>query len=273
MGQGDQHEIKGPKVMLAGDFRWGLIWGFIIVFVGVALLLDHMDILPFGAVYRFWPLLLVVFGFMNVTTQSGRAFGFVLIVAGVLLQLNKLGRIHLSFADIWPLAIIAVGVLMIWGSLETRGVVRIKNRIASSMKNKVDWTKPGAAEAFRRQIIEESSDSDASLTAVAVFGSCERQYGGRHFQAGKVTSIFGGLELDFREADIDDEAVLEISCVFGGVEIRVPETWNVRSRSLPVFGGFEDRTRQTKVADPSGAKRKTLIITGIIVFGGVEIMN
>ena len=270
MGQGDQQEIKGAKVW-PGDLRWGLIWGVIIVFVGVALLLDHMDILPFGAVYRFWPLLLVVFGLMNITTQSGRGFGILLIVGGVLLELNKFGVIHLSFADIWPLAIIAVGLLLIWGSLEARGVISIKSRIGNRFKNKVDWTKPGAAEAFRKQIIEEVSDSDTSLTAVAVFGSCERQYGGRHFQAGKVTSIFGGVELDFREADIDDEAVLEISCVFGGVEIRVPDTWYVQSRSLPMFGGLEDRTHQAKI--PDGTKRKTLIITGVIVFGGVEISN
>ena len=271
MDQGSQDETKRPRVMLAGDFHWGLIWGFIIVGVGVALLLDHMGVLAFGEVYRFWPLVLVVFGLMNITTQSGRGFGILLIAAGILLQLNKLGLIRLSFADVWPLAIIAIGVLLIWGSLETRGVIRIKNRLRSKIN--VDWTKPGAAEAFRQRIIEESSDSDTSMTAVAVFGGCERQYSGQHFQAGKVTSIFGGVELDFRDAEIDDEAVLEISCVFGGVEIRVPETWQVHSRSLPMFGGFEDKTRQTKGADPTAAKRKTLIITGVIVFGGVEIRN
>ena len=271
MGQDEQQDIKGPKVMLVGpgDSRWGLIWGFLIV--GVALLLDHMNILPFGEVYRFWPLLLVVVGVMNITTQSGRGFGIVLIIAGILLQVNKLGLIHLSFADLWPLAIIAIGVLLIWGSLETRGVVRLKSRIKDRIKDRVDWTKPGAAEAFRQQVIDASADSDTSLTAVAVFGSCERQYGGRHFQAGKVTSIFGGVELDFREADIDDEAVLEIACVFGGVEIRVPDTWYVHSKSVPMFGGLEDRTRQAKL--PDGTKRKTLIITGVVVFGGVEISN
>ena len=73
--------------------------------------------------------------------------------------------------------------------------------------------------------------------------------------------------------DIDDEAVLEVSCIFGGVELRVPETWYVHSRSLPVFGGFEDKTRQPKVDPPAGTKRKTLIVTGVVVFGGVEIGN
>ena len=264
MDQPDQQEIKPPKVMLVGDFRWGFIWGLIIVCVGVALLLDHMGVLPFAAVFQLWPLLLVLFGIMNITTQSRRAFGFILIVAGILLQLDKLGLLHLTFGDIWPIAVIAIGVLMIWASIETRGVSR--------RKGKIDWTKAGVAEAFRRQLIDSITSSSPLFNAFAVFGTCERQFGGQRFEGGKATAIFGGIELDFRDADLEDEAVLEISCVFGGVEIRVPETWYVHSRSLPVFGGFEDKTRQSRVADPSGAKKK-LIITGIVVFGGVEIKN
>lgn len=261
MDELDQQEVRRPKVMLAGDFRWGLVWGFVIVGVGVALLLDHLGVLPFGYLYRFWPLLLVLFGAMNILTQSGRAFGFLLIVAGALLQLNKLNLLHLTFADVWPLAIIAVGLLLIWGSLETRGVLRSVHRSKS------------AAESFRQRIMDQTSETDTSLNAVAVFGGCERRFTGQHFQTGKATSIFGGLELDFSEADMDDEAVLEITCIFGGVEVRVPDTWYVHSRSLPVFGGFEDKTRQTRVATTPGAKRKTLIVTGLVVFGGVEIKN
>jgi predicted membrane protein len=261
----DREELKRPKVMLVGDFRWGIVWGLVIVAIGVALLLDHMGIIPFGHIYRYWPLILVLFGLMNVTTQSGRGFGILLIIAGGLLQLNSLGLIHLSFADIWPMAIIAVGLLLIWGSLETRGAVR--------RKFKVDWTKPGAAEAFRQHIMDAVSETDTSLNAVAIFGSSERHFTGQHFQGGKVTSIFGGVELDFSDAEIDDEAVLEINCVFGTVEIRVPESWHVHSRSLPVFGGFEDKTRKARVEQPEGAKRKTLVVTGMVVFGGVEIRN
>jgi predicted membrane protein len=265
MDQTDLQGTKRPKDGLVGSSHWGMVWGFAIVLVGVALLLDHMGVLPFGQVYRFWPLILVLFGLMNLSTQSSRGFGIVLIVAGAVLQLKNLGLIHLSFADLWPLAIIAVGLLLIWGSLESRGVTR--------KKPKIDWTAPGAAEAFRKRIVDASTNTDTSLNAVAIFGNCERRFTGRHFQGGKATSIFGGMELDFRDADIDDEAVLEVSCVFGGVEIRVPETWYVHSRSLPVFGGFEDKTRQARIEQSADTKRKTLIVTGLVVFGGVEIMN
>ncbi|HMD38110.1 MAG TPA: DUF5668 domain-containing protein [Candidatus Acidoferrum sp.] len=266
MAQRDKREIKiiGPKVLLHGDFRWGFIWGLIVVFVGVALLLGNMNVLPFGVISRFWPLLIVVFGLMNITTQNGRSFGFICIAAGLLLQLNRFGLIHLTFAALWPLAIIAVGVMLIWGSLESR-VMRRK-------KTGIDGADPDVIKDFREQVNQANNDP-LSFNAIAVFSGCERRYSGKHFQGGRVTSVFGGVELDFSEADMDDEAVLEISCVFGGVEIRVPETWYVESRSLPLFGALEDSTRQTKIDDSVGGKRKTLIVTGQIVFGGVEIRN
>src|SRR5690348_10608253 len=86
--------IKRPKVMVLGDFRWGLVWGAIIVMIGVALLLDHMGIRGFDRIYRFWPMILVVFGVMNILTESNRGFGILLIGAGTILQLNKLGYLH-----------------------------------------------------------------------------------------------------------------------------------------------------------------------------------
>jgi len=257
-----------PKVLLLGDVHWGLAWGLILVLVGATLLLDHMGVLPFQNLYRLWPLLLVLFGVMNISTHSGRSFGFLLIVFGILLQLNSFDIIHLTFRDFWPLVIIAIGVLLIWGSVESWAIGGRKPR-----KPKVDWTKPGAAEEFRKQLEEAYKDPNW-LSAVAVFSGCERRYTDQHFQGGKVVSIFGGVELDFRDADIDDEAVLELNCIFGSVEIRVPGNWTVHSRSLPVFGAFEDKSGRQKVEDLTGAnKKKTLVITGTVVFGGVEISN
>ena len=83
-----------------------------------------------------------------------------------------------------------------------------------------------------------------------------------------------GVELDLRDAKIEgDEATIEVNCIFGGAEIRVPDSWNVNSRSIPILGGFSDKTHISSAEDAAGGKRKTLIITGVVVFGGVEIDN
>jgi predicted membrane protein len=226
--------------------RLGVVWGALIVAAGVALLLDHMGFIVIGSLFRFWPMILIFFGVGHLFTPSNRAWGGILIVVGAVFQLNNLGITHLRFADMWPLAIIAVGLMLMWGALKPPIVVK------------------------------GSVDAADVLEAVAIFGGTERRIKSQTFKGGRVTSIFGGVELDFRDANIDgDEATLDINCIFGGVEIRVPDTWNVHSRSIPVLGGYSDKTGPSSSApqDPSGPKRKTLIVTGTVIFGGVEIAN
>src|SRR5579859_1007148 len=71
--------VKRPKVMILGDSRWGLLWGAIIVLVGAAVLLDNMGISGFDRIYRFWPMILIVFGIMNILLESNRGLGALLI--------------------------------------------------------------------------------------------------------------------------------------------------------------------------------------------------
>lgn len=227
--------------------RVGLIWGALIVAAGVALLLDHMGFIAIGSLFRFWPMILIFFGVGHLLTPSSRGWGLILVVVGTVFQLNNLGITHLRFADMWPIAIIAVGLLLMWGALKPPVVVR-----------------------------GSGGDTADTLDAVAVFGGTERRIKSQTFKGGRATSIFGGVELDFRDANIDgDEATLEVNCIFGGVEIRVPDTWNVDSKSIPVLGGYSDKTRLSPSTpqDSAAGKRKTLIITGTVIFGGVEIGN
>jgi len=113
------------------------------------------------------------------------------------------------------------------------------------------------------------------MNATAVFGGIERRISVRDFRGGRVSAVFGGIELDFRDADIDgNEAVLEVNAIFGGAEIRVPDNWKVEQRGQTLFGGYTDTTRlSAAAADANAPSKKTLLITGSILFGGVEVTN
>ncbi len=92
-------------------------------------------------------------------------------------------------------------------------------------------------------------------------------------RAPQLQSLFGGIEIDLRDADLaETEAVLYANAIFGGIEIRVPETWYVAARGQGIFGGYTDSTRYTGPGDPDKPK-KTLIVMGTAIFGGVEIRN
>jgi len=94
--------------------RGGMITGSILVLVGIAFLLDHMGIISIGNPFRFWPVLIVLVGLLNFISGR-RAWGTLLMFAGVILQLNELGKIHFGWAQLWPTALIALGIFVIWG--------------------------------------------------------------------------------------------------------------------------------------------------------------
>jgi Domain of unknown function (DUF1707)/Cell wall-active antibiotics response 4TMS YvqF len=106
------------------------------------------------------------------------------------------------------------------------------------------------------------ADSDA----VAVFGGFERR--GRWVVPAllKAVCVFGGGELDFTQAQLtSQETVIKVRCVFGGLDITVPEGVLVRSSLRAIFGGHSS----PDTGAPDGAP--VLRIEGLAVFGGVDV--
>lgn len=234
-------------IHLGGRGTSGLFWGAFLVLGGVALLLDHMGILSVDRLWRFWPLLLICAGIPNFMRREHRLWGILLITGGVLFQLNELGIGHFRWNDIWPVLLIATGLMLMWGAFEAR-------------------RRPSSAPT--------GGDPRTTLDESAIFGGIERRVTSQDFKGGHLNAIFGGVEIDLTDANMQaDEATLEINAIFGGVELRVPDTWQVAFRGTPIFGGIADKTRVSRTADISDPRRKVLILTGAVMFGGVEIKN
>ncbi|WP_298326443.1 DUF1707 domain-containing protein [Haloactinopolyspora sp.] len=86
----------------------------------------------------------------------------------------------------------------------------------------------------------------------------------------RVKAVFGGVELDLREAQLETREVhIRAKAVFGGVNIIVPDDIRVDVDGDGVFGGFADNasTRQP----PSQAP--VLRVSGKAVFGGVNVQR
>jgi hypothetical protein len=103
---------------------------------------------------------------------------------------------------------------------------------------------------------------------IGIFGGFERAGAWlvpRHMRA---VTIFGGGQLDFREAQFGAGVTeLRITAVMGGLEIIVPPTLAVECDGTGIFGGFEARG-EGALPDPD---RPLLRITGVAVMGGVEL--
>lgn len=221
-----------------------LVVGLIIVAVGVILTLDNLDLLYARDFLRYWPALLVVYGAVRLLDPScNRFWSAFWIVAGGVLLLDRLDVIDFRLHDWWPVVLIAVGGSVLWGSLR-RG--------------------PGRTAILSGS---EGVDADSVVNLTAIMGGFERRNGSKDFRGGRITAIMGGCELDLRQADIREEAVLDVFTVWGGISLKVPESWTVRMEGVPVMGGFSDETR------PPQSASKRLIIRGSAIMGGVEVKN
>ena len=226
----------------------GIIFGGLIVAIGLFLLLDNLHIIRARDVWQFWPLILVAFGLARIVESRSPArllWGGLIAGVGALLFLDNLDLLppFLDFNVIWPVILIAFGGSMLFRAVE------------------------------RRKYLEGvSAIEDTGGNWVAIFSGGKRRIDSGEFRHADVLAVFGGFQVDLRGASIPaEEAVIDVNALFGGVEIRVPETWTVLPKCIGVFGGIDDKTIPPKL-EP-GAKVQRLVITGAAVFGGVSIRN
>lgn len=100
---------------------------------------------------------------------------------------------------------------------------------------------------------------------VTLFGGTERRGRWQPRRNLSVLNLFGGTTLDLREAVFTDNVCeINVFCLFGGVEVLVPEGAEVQNRALAVFGGSSAKGTTPVPGAP------TVILRGFVGFGGVE---
>lgn len=102
---------------------------------------------------------------------------------------------------------------------------------------------------------------------VAIFSGTERTgvwYPARNL---KVLAVFGGIDLDFSKAFLPPgDSYIDAMCVFGGVDIVLPEGVNIEISGIPIFGGIDN-----KYGDRQIPGAPTLHINAFALFGGIDI--
>lgn len=211
--------------------------GGLIVFLGIGFLIDQLFNVNFGAIFsKSWPLILVLLGVI-VIIRNGRQYfvGGILLITGVVMEISILAGGRINLWDLWPLILIFLGFSMIF------------NR--NYGKN------------------YKSEDSADKIESVVMFWGEDKKLSSKNFSGGNITAIFGGVKLDLRECELaKDETVINITGLFGGIEVIAPEKCNVVIKGLGILGGFENRKKDTDTE-----KLPKLIIDGTAIFAGVEI--
>lgn len=227
--------------------------GFLLVAFGLALLLNAFGFYEFGDFFStWWPSILIVIAVAQFATGRTQWFwSSILFLAGVLLQAKQLGMLPGGFwSAFWPSVLILAGISM----LVNRGH---KKKVAP---------RSGGDTYFGGTSQQVNADK---VDRTAIFSGQELRVSSRNFGGGDLTAVFGGIEIDLRDAEIDaPSAMLTVTAVFGGVEVRVPPHWQVVVQGTPIFGGIEDKTMRVPNTTVKGA---ILLLDVTAVFGGVEI--
>ncbi|MEO8026564.1 MAG: DUF5668 domain-containing protein [Bryobacteraceae bacterium] len=229
----------------------GLFAGALLTLLGVLLLLDNLGIVEFRDIWRYWPLIFIAMGVGRILSSrrpSGYIWGGLFILFGSLFLLRNLNLLgfHVDARLIAPLILIGIGLMMLVRTLE-----RSRYKLDENCRNSLEGN---------------------TLSEWAVFTGTKRRVYSKNFEGGELFAMFGGIDIDMRDTAMTKPQVnIDVQAMFGGVELRVPESWAVEMRGLAVFGGYDDKTVPPRVEEGKTSPR--LIITGHAIFGGVAVRN
>lgn len=216
-------------------------FGILLILVGVALIVNRLTDASVFAVY--WPLVIIAVGIYALTRRGGsKIVGIILTLIGLAIQVDNLGIIKdvdvmdTFWTVFWPIVLIIIGVWIIF---------------------------------FKSRHKELDGVDEDSIDYFAAFSGVETKNVSNNFKGGSVTGIFGGADIDLRESNIEKEAVLDLTAVFGGISIYVPETWKVIVTGVPIFGGWDNKAKMSQLDDDS----PILKVNCLVMFGGVDIKH
>lgn len=243
-----------------------LVIGVILVFIGLMYLADNFFFFPwaFRHMVFSWPAILVLIGIVMLLNSRDSHAGIILIIIGGALLTFRYYHIPFSqiFREYWPVLLILLGFII----LLKPGRRIISNEINENIINDDLNKKKGKSDNYN------FNSSEEFINEVAILSGAERRIYTHNFRGGKITAIFGGAEIDLRDAKLaEGRQVIDVLAIFGGVDISVPRDWKVVITATSIFGGIDDeRRKETGIAYDES---RVLEIRGTVLFAGIDLKN
>lgn len=220
-----------------------LIWGLILVIVGVIWGLNELNITDIDIFFTgWWTLFIIIPSIAGLIKDENKTGSIIWLLIGVLLFLgvNDIIDFDMMWSLLFPIIIIIIGLSILCKNIFNKGLkekIRELNKIENKNKKEITAT-------FSSEKINFEKEK---------FTSCD------------ASAIFGGVELDLRNATFKDSAVINVTAIFGGIDILVPKDVTVIVNSTSIFGGISNERKETLES------KHTLYVNGTCLFGGVEI--
>lgn len=218
-----------------------ILWGLFFIIIGVGFAGNAFGIWNFELFFRgWWTLFIIVPCAISLIRNGFRVSNLAGLLIGIMLLMSSRGMIDGNVMGklIVPFIFVLIGISMIFKNL------------------------------FRgdRGLYIDVKYQGGSSEHSAIFAGNSYQVTGEKFMGTTINAIFGGVDLDLRNAIIDEDIVINATAVFGGIDIKVPVNVRVKVSNVPIFGGVDNKA--DSVADPGAP---TIFLNSTCMFGGIDI--
>lgn len=216
------------------------VWGIIFIIIGIGFFGKAFGLWPFNLFFTGWWTFFIIVPCAMSLLKNGYSTGSLIgVIVGGMLFLSSRGWFEMRVLGklIMPLIFVLIGINLI-----------VKN-IARGERNRLS--------------IEYQGDD---LEHTAIFSGSSYKYAGEKFVGTTINAVFGGVDIDLRDAVIDEDVVINATAIFGGIDIIVPSHVRVKVSNVPIFGGVDNKAAYS--ADPDAP---TIYLNSTCMFGGIDI--
>src|SRR5687768_4586740 len=148
--------------------RSNIVFGLVLVGIGMIFLLHNLDVHYFDRFWRLWPVALLAIGLAK--AFSGRAdertFGWIMTFLGLIFLFRFTFGWDVHMWQFWPGILIIVGISIVMRAIQGPKPPRVAN------------------------------DSSSVLRERALVGGIARKNASQSFQGGELSAVMGGCEVD-----------------------------------------------------------------------------
>lgn len=229
----------------------GLFTGILIIAIGVLWLLREMDLnVPYWMFS--WNTVLILIGvFMGIGNNFRKPASWILILIGSVFLINDIFNIPFEIREyFWPILVIIIGLIIL---IRPKREGKFKSY---DFKNSFSYG--------------NTADKANRLDLLSLFNGIKKSILSKEFLGGESVTVFGGTEINLLQADFSEPIEIEAVVVFGGLKLIIPPNWEVQSDVTSILAGVDDKRMS---AIEVIHEDKILRLTGIVVFGGIDIVS
>ncbi len=224
-----------------------IIWGVAIMALGVIFGGNAMGLFSLNIFFDgWWTLFIIVPSVISFFTDRELS-NLITLAIGIILLLaaQNVFSYEVAWKVIVALVLIVIGI----------GII-----VKSTIRNKND-------KEVEKKIHDLENDKVMDSQA-AIFSGSDRVYNDEIFAGANLIAVFGGVDLDLRHAKFTKDTVIKAFCLFGGIDIKVPEDVQVKIKSGFIFGGVADERKGS-----TGKGKYTIYLDTAGGFGGISISD